>query len=53
MGRVNIILSDDLEHLLRLEAGKKFGARKGSLTKAIEEAIKLWIEKNKKERGGK
>jgi len=44
MGRVDIILSDDLERELRLEAGRRFGARRGSLKKAIEEAIRLWLE---------
>ena len=45
MGRVDIILSDDLERELRLEAGRRFGARKGSLKKAI----KLWLKTGRRE----
>ena len=48
MGRIDLILSDELEQELRIEAGKRFGARKGSLTKAVEEAIRLWIKMNRK-----
>jgi hypothetical protein len=47
MGRIDLILSDELEQELRIEAGRRFGARRGSLTKAVEEAIRLWIKMGK------
>ncbi|MBI5224830.1 hypothetical protein HY989_03085 [Candidatus Micrarchaeota archaeon] len=43
MGRIDIVLSDDVENKLRERSAKKFGHRKGSLSKAVEEAIKKWL----------
>lgn len=51
MGRVDIILPDDLEERFREEVFKRFGMKRGNLTKAIEEAIVRWIE-NKGEKSG-
>jgi hypothetical protein len=45
MGRVSVNLSDDLEKKLRFRTIERFGGRKGDLSKAVEEAIKTWIEK--------
>ena len=39
MGRVDIILPDDLERQFREEVFKRFGMKRGNLTKAIKEAI--------------
>lgn len=44
MGRIDVELSDKLEKEFRLEVGKRFGMKKGNLTKAIEQAIRHWIE---------
>lgn len=44
MGRLNIYLPDDLEERFRKEAGRRFGAKKGSLGKAIVEAVESWIK---------
>ena len=44
MGTLNIIISDDLDERFRLEVAKRLGMKKGNLTKALEEAIGLWIE---------
>ena len=44
MGRMQIVLSDDTEKKLREKAAKKFGFKKGSISQAIEEAIKKWLE---------
>ncbi|MFZ0515234.1 MAG: hypothetical protein WAM14_26795, partial [Candidatus Nitrosopolaris sp.] len=35
-----------IEEQFRMEAIKRFGARKGNLSKALEEAMDLWIEKD-------
>ena len=40
-------VSEELEKEFRKLAMKKFGYGKGSLSKALEEAVKEWIEKNK------
>jgi hypothetical protein len=45
MGRVSVNLSDDLEKKLRFRTIERFGGRKGDLSKAVEEAVKTWIEK--------
>ena len=45
MGRINIVISDDLENKLRKEIAKRFGVRKGNILKAMESAIEDWIKK--------
>lgn len=44
MGRLNITVSDEVEKQFRLKIVEKFGGKKGSISKALEEAIKLWIK---------
>ena len=44
MGRLNLNVSDDLEKKFRLRAIEKFGGKRGSLSLALEEAIKLWLK---------
>lgn len=46
MGRMQIVLADDVEKRLREQAAAKFGFKKGSISLAIEEAIKEWLRKN-------
>ncbi len=48
MGRMDIILPDDLEAQFRKAVFKRFGMRKGNLTKAVQEAIRQWIEEDEK-----
>jgi hypothetical protein len=43
MGRIDAIIPEELESKLRIEVVKRLGGKKGDLQKAIEEAIKLWI----------
>jgi hypothetical protein len=45
MGRMQIVLPDDLEEKLRKKAAEKYGNRKGNISKAIEEAITAWLSK--------
>ena len=47
MGRISVDLSDELEKKLRFKTIEKFGGRKGDLSRAIEEAVKTWIAKEK------
>lgn len=48
MGWVRAIVSDELERKFRKMAMERFGYRKGSITKALEEAVKDYIKKNEK-----
>jgi len=48
MGKISIMIPDDLEKEFRDEVARRFGFRKGSMSKALEEAIRLWIEINRK-----
>jgi hypothetical protein len=48
MGQINLKIDDKLEKELRKVAAEKFEARKGFLKKAIEEAVRDWINKNSK-----
>jgi len=45
MGRICVELSDQLEKQLRFKTIEKFGGKKGDLTRAVEEAVRTWIEK--------
>ena len=47
MGRISVTLSDDLEKKLRFKTIERFGGKKGDLTKAVEEAVKTWVAKEK------
>jgi len=44
MGRTVIILPDDLEKRFKSEVFRRLGMKKGNITRAIQEAIELWIE---------
>jgi hypothetical protein len=43
MGKVNLTISDDLEKEFREVAYREKGMKKGFLTDATEEAIKVWL----------
>ncbi len=45
LGKLYIVLSDDIERRLRLEAVKRLGGKKGALSAAIETAVKDWLNK--------
>jgi hypothetical protein len=44
MGRVDLNLDDKLEQRLRMAVVKKYGGRKGDLTKAVVDAIERWLK---------
>lgn len=50
MGRIDIILPDDKEKKLRMEVGRRMGARRGALTDAVIEAIDAWINQEVQKR---
>ncbi len=43
MGEVRGVVSEDVEDRFRRLAMKRFGYGKGSLSKALEEALQQWI----------
>jgi len=43
MGRIDVILPDELEKKFRTEVFKRKGMKKGNITEAIEEAMILWV----------
>jgi len=47
MGRISVVLSDELEKELRFKTIEKFGGRKGDLSKAVEKAVETWVAKEK------
>jgi hypothetical protein len=47
MGRISVAISDELEKELRFKTIERFGGKKGDLSKAVEEAIKTWVAKEK------
>ena len=48
MGRLDVVIPDDLEEEFRAEVGRQFGMKKGNLSKAIEEAIRNWLKEQRK-----
>jgi phage gp36-like protein len=50
MGTIKVILSDELEQRFREEIFKSKGMKKGNISIAVEEAIKMWIEAQQKKR---
>jgi hypothetical protein len=47
LGRINVDITDEIEKQLRLKTVERFGGKKGDLSRAVQEAIKTWL--NKKE----
>ncbi|MGA3109598.1 MAG: hypothetical protein ABSD99_09180 [Candidatus Bathyarchaeia archaeon] len=45
MGKLFIVIPDELERRLRLEVVKRLGGKKGDLSAAIEQAINDWLKK--------
>jgi len=46
MGRIDVILPDELEKRVRMEMAKRKGMKKGRIKEAIIEAMLLWINKS-------
>jgi hypothetical protein len=43
MGRISVDLPDQLEKQLRIKTVERFGGKKGDLSKAVEQAVKTWV----------
>jgi len=50
MGGIKVNLPEELEEEFREEVFKSKGMKKGNLSLAIEEAIRLWIDMQRKKR---
>jgi hypothetical protein len=48
MGKMNIVLNDELEEKFRRTVFECKGFKKGNISEAMEEAIKQWIESMEK-----
>ena len=44
MGKMNIVIGDDLEKRFRKAVFKKLGMKKGNISVAIEQAMELFIK---------
>lgn len=44
MGRIDVILPEDLEEKFRMEAGRRLGAKRGAFTEAVIDALQTWID---------
>ena len=45
MGVIYARINDELEKEFRVEVAKRYGGQRGAISRAIEEAIKLWLKK--------
>jgi hypothetical protein len=50
LGKLYIVISDEIERRLRLEVVKRLGGKKGDLSAAIEEALEDWLNKKPRDR---
>lgn len=50
MARMNIVVSDKVEEKFREAVFMKYGMKKGNITKAAEQALQEWIEREKEKR---
>jgi hypothetical protein len=44
MGRISATLPDEMEKALRIKTIERFGGRKGDLTRAVEDAVRTWVD---------
>jgi hypothetical protein len=52
LGKIYIVLSDNVERRLRMAAVVRLGGKKGVLSGAIEEAVTDWLKKEPKQTHG-
>lgn len=45
MGRMDIVVNDELEKKFRQKVSEKLGFKKGNISIAVEEALSDWIKK--------
>ena len=46
MGRIDAVISDNVIEEFKIAMIKRLGGKKGDLSKALEEAMKMWIKKD-------
>lgn len=46
MGRIDVILPDDVEDKFRNAVYKRYGMKRGNITEAINDAIVTWVNEN-------
>ena len=46
MGNIHLNINNNVEQRFRIMANKKFGMKKGCLSKAVEEALEMWLANN-------
>lgn len=44
MAELKCVIPDELDKAFRMEIGRRMGIRKGAISKAMEEAIRRWLE---------
>jgi hypothetical protein len=47
MGQISVSIPDELEKKLRIKTIERFGGKKGDLSRAVEEAVKTWVAKER------
>jgi len=47
MGRISVLLPDELEKKLRFKTIERFSGKKGDLSRDVEEAIDAWVTREK------
>jgi len=52
MGQINLSVEDELEREFRRVAADRFGAKKGFMKAAVEEAIRDWIQRHASDTSG-
>ena len=50
MTRMNVVIDDKLEQRFRKTIADTKGLRKGNISKALEEAIEVWIKEQKQKK---
>ncbi len=45
MARINLVIDDEIDKQFRDEVARRLGMKKGNIKIAIEEAMKLWIDR--------
>ena len=50
MGKMNIVLGDELEERFRKAVFEAKGMKKGNISEALQEAIEKWIVEKRKNR---